>query len=75
MIVQIKPDSDNISKCFHGCLMTVTEVKPWGYIGYFTCPTEKDEAPGLVYFRVDKEDCVVVGESAFVLEEEDEIFT
>lgn len=62
-IVQINPDFK--SKCFAACLLTVTEVKSWGVMGYIQGigPTF-DEASGQYYLRPTWEDMEPTGGKA-----------
>jgi hypothetical protein len=47
-IVQIRPDKE----MFGACMVTVTEVKPWGVQGY----VQSAGVPGQQYVRVKTED-------------------
>lgn len=47
-IVQIDPEHDDV---FGACFMTVTEVRPWGLIGYVRVPGKGDKG-GNAYYRV-----------------------
>ncbi len=53
-IVQINPESHEM---FGGCLMVVTEPKPWGVKGYVQGPG----ASGVAYFRCRFEDVEPTG--------------
>ena len=50
-IVQLDPDECR-NQAFAGCLMTVTEPKPWGAQGYVQALGEARDAPGgQAYYR------------------------
>lgn len=55
-IVQIRPDKE----MFGACMVTVTEVKPWGVQGY----VQSAGVPGQQYVRVKTEDFKPTGGKA-----------
>lgn len=57
-VVQISPDA---CQDFGGCLMIVTEVKPWGVHGYCTAPASK----GRIVYRAKWESIEPVGMAAW----------
>lgn len=59
-IIQIDPDYDEL---FGGCLMIVTEEKPWGAQGYFDVPGK-----GRAYYRCKHENGVLVGNAEWIFE-------
>jgi len=59
-IVQINPDYK--SKCFAGCLLTVTEVKGFGVQGYITgVGPNFNDAGGQYYLRPTWDDMLPTG--------------
>lgn len=52
-IVQINPGTE----VFGGCLMVVTDVYPWGVMGYIQIPGEK----GAAYYRAKEGDFETTG--------------
>jgi len=65
-VVQIDPAHD---LRFGGCFMVITEVRNWGYIGYFSIPGET----GLAYYRVRFDDCHPIGKAEWAVLEESEV--
>lgn len=63
-VVQINPEHDPV---FGACLMTVTEPKPWGAMGYVQVPDENDDG-GTVFYRCKFANMEYVGRAAFVEE-------
>lgn len=49
-IVQLDPETTE-NKAFAGCLMTVTEIKPWGVQGYVQGLGTREESGGVAYYR------------------------
>lgn len=66
-VVQLDPE-----KCpnpmFAGCLMVVTEPKPWGAQGYAQALGESGEPGGQVHYRAKWEHMEYVGKAAWIRE-------
>jgi hypothetical protein len=58
-IVQIVPEHR-----WAGCLVVVTELKPWGIQGFVQIPMQ-----GQAYIRLEHKEYEVVGQAAFVIAE------
>jgi len=69
-VVVISYDSKNINPIFAGCLMTVTDPKPWGAQGYVQSLGEKGKAGGKAYYRCNFEDMEFVGVNHWRIENE-----
>ena len=52
MIVQLDPDKTK-NPMFAACLMTVTEIKPWGVQGYVQSLGENGQIGGCAYYRAE----------------------
>lgn len=65
-IVQIDPEADEV---FGGCLMIVTEPKPWGAQGYITIPGEEG---GLAFYRCEHAHMERVGHCVWIRDNEGE---
>lgn len=50
-IVQIRPDC-KVNPMFSACLMTISEVKSWGVMGYVQGLGENGEPGGQAYIRL-----------------------
>lgn len=66
-IVQLGPNTN-----FPYCLMTVTEPKSFGAMGYVCVPGKLGETPGLAYYRPKWEDMELVGQAAWIIGQTDE---
>lgn len=62
-VIQIDPDHDPI---FAGCLMVVTEEKPWGAQGYISSPD--NPKPKFAFYRLKFENGVKIGEAEWIHE-------
>ena len=66
-LVQLNPDTVT-NKMFTGCIMVVTEPKPFGAQGYVQALGEDGEAGGLAYYRATWEEMELVGQVEWVAE-------
>lgn len=57
---------------FSGCMMTVTEPKPWGAQGYVQALGENGEMGGQAYYRARWEEMELVGITAWIAGVDDE---
>jgi len=64
-VVQISPEYKN--QMFAGCMLTVTEPKPWGCHGYVQSLGENQQMGGQAYLRPRFEDIEFVGHAVFVV--------
>jgi hypothetical protein len=64
MIVQLNPKTTG-NPMFRGCLMTVTDPKPWGAQGYVQSLGENQKMGGQAYYRSKWEDMELVGRAVW----------
>lgn len=65
-VVQIAPSQGG--HWFDGCFLLVTEVRPWGVLGFVSYPTERDKRPAEAHYRVKNGDFAFIGQCAFAPE-------
>lgn len=63
-VVQLRPSMEN--KMFGGCLLVVTEPKPWGCQGYVQCTGTDGEIGGQAYLRPRFADMEYVGRALWM---------
>lgn len=63
-VVQINPESKYAM--FAGCMLTVTEPKSFGCMGYIQCLGENELPGGQAYLRPKFEDIEFVGSAVFI---------
>jgi hypothetical protein len=63
-IVQLNPFTCR-NPMFRGCMMVVTEVKPWGAQGYVQGLGNNGEPAGQAYYRARHDEMVPTGGMAF----------
>jgi len=63
-VVQISPEQR--SKMFGGCMMIVTEPKPWGAQGFIQGFGIEDTIGGRAYVRIKFEDMELVGRAQWI---------
>jgi len=68
-VVQIDPEHDPV---FGACFLLVTEVRPWGVIGYVQVPGLGDKG-GDAYYRVPFEKVAWIGPAEWAKSSDDEI--
>lgn len=65
-VVQLSPDlAVTKTPMFANCLMTVTEPKSFGAVGYVQSLGESSEVGGQVYYRAEWEEMEIVGRAAW----------
>lgn len=64
-LVQIKPETAS-NPVFAGCVMVVTEPKPWGAQGYVQALGVLGAPGGQAYYRANWEDMEPVGKAVWV---------
>lgn len=55
MVVILRPDTCK-NKMLIGCMMTITEKKSWGCVGYIQTPGKNNLSGGQVYYRANWEE-------------------
>lgn len=63
-VVQLSPDVEN--PMFAACMLTVTEIKPWGVQGFVQALGEDGKPGGQAYYRAKWEDIEYVGQAQWV---------
>lgn len=63
-VVQLSPEVSN--PMFAGCMMTVTEPKPWGAQGFVQMTGAYGKPGGQAYYRAKWEEFEYIGKAAFV---------
>jgi hypothetical protein len=69
-VVQLDPVSAK-NPMFAGCFMLVTEPKSWGAQGFVQALGEDGRPGGAAYYRASWEEMELVGEAAWVPDDED----
>ena len=64
-VLQIDPNNAG-NPMFAGCMLTVTEVKPWGVQGYVQTLGENGQIGGQVYYREKWENLEKVGSAVWI---------
>lgn len=64
-VVQLSPDAVG-NPMFTGCMMVVTEPKPWGAQGYVQALGENGQPGGLAYYRARWDEMELVGRAVWV---------
>lgn len=67
-VVQISP-TNKANAAFGGCMMIVTEPKPWGAQGFVAVPRQRGEPPASAYFRATWEDMEYIGTAIWAPED------
>lgn len=65
-VVQLGPNTEN--PMFKFCMLTVTEVYPWGVQGYVQALGKDGEPAGQAYYRAKNGTFEVVGQAVWVQE-------
>lgn len=63
--VQLTDKAKN--QMFAFCMMTVTDIKEWGALGYVQALGEKGQVGGVAYYRATWDEMVYVGEAAYMV--------
>jgi hypothetical protein len=69
-VVQLDPVKTS-NPNFQGCMLTVSEVKPWGVMGYVQSLGEDGKMGGQAYYRAETGTYEYVGRSVWVMAERD----
>ena len=63
-VVQLSPVNTE-NRMFAGCMLTVTEIKPWGVQGYVQALGEDGKPGGQAYYRAKWETIEFVGQTVW----------
>jgi hypothetical protein len=66
-LVQLNPETVG-NKAFAGCIMVVTEPKPWGAQGYVQALGTRETMGGQAYYRANWNEMEIVGSAEWVME-------
>lgn len=66
-VVQLNPETCR-NRMFAGCMMVVTEPKPWGAQGYVQSLGKNEEPGGQAYYRAKWEEMDFVGYAVWTVE-------
>jgi hypothetical protein len=66
-LVQLNPETVG-NKAFAGCIMVVTEPKPWGAQGYVQALGTRETMGGQAYYRAAWHEMEVVGSAEWIME-------
>jgi hypothetical protein len=66
-LVQLNPETVG-NKAFAGCIMVVTEPKPWGAQGYVQSLGTREGMGGQAYYRANWEEMEIVGSAEWIME-------
>jgi hypothetical protein len=64
-VVQLSPEAGN--PMFAGCMMVVTEPKPWGAQGFVQALGENGKPGGQAYYRATWDEMEPVGRAAWIM--------
>ena len=65
-VVQLDPDTTR-NRMFAGCLMIVSEMKPWGVQGYVQALGQNGEPGGQAYYRAHWDEIEYVGPAVWIV--------
>lgn len=66
-VVQLNGDTKN--PMFKYCMMTVTDVRAWGAVGYVQALGENGKMGGQAYYRARWDEFEIVGSAVFIVGE------